>query len=296
MQINPNGKGGAGLEVAGRKFEWGRRTYLMGILNVTPDSFSGDSLGNDVELSLAQARAFVAAGADMLDIGGESTNPYHSEPITVSEELNRVLPVIKAIKAELDVPLSIDTRKPVVARAALAEGAHIINDITGLEDLAMRQVAAETQAPVIIMHMRGTPQTMMSMTDYGGQLIAELQRFFYTRIQEILAVGVQPHNIILDPGIGFAKNAPQNIEIVQRVLEIRALGYPILIGVSRKGFIGRLVAGGYDYEPVPPEQRIFGTAAAVALSIANGADIIRVHDVEAMSDVIKVTDAIVRNK
>ncbi len=282
------------LEVAGRRFEWGRRTYLMGILNTTPDSFAGDSLGDDVERAVAQARAFVAAGADILDIGGESTNPYHSAPVAVEEETRRVLPVIRAIRDESDVPLSIDTRKTQVAAAALDAGAHFINDITGLADPAMRELAARTGAPVIIMHSRGTPQTMMTMTDYGGQLIEALLKFFRERVALVLAAGVQPAKIILDPGIGFAKDGAQNLEILQRLAELRELGYPLLLGVSRKGFVGRLVAGGLAHEPVPPQQRIFGTAAAVTMAIAGGADIVRVHDVAAMTDVIKVADAIVR--
>lgn len=283
------------LEVAGRRFEWGRRTYLMGILNATPDSFAGDSLGDDVGRAVAQARAFVAAGADILDIGGESTNPYHSAPVAIEEEIRRVLPLIRAIAGELDVPLSIDTRKTQVAAAALEAGAHFINDITGLADLAMRELAARTGAPVIIMHSRGTPQTMMTMTDYGGQLIPELLKFFRERVALVLAAGVQPANIILDPGIGFAKDGAQNIEILQRLAELRnELSYPLLLGVSRKGFVGRLVAGGLDHAPVSPQQRIFGTAAAITMAIAGGADIVRVHDVAAMADVIKVADAIVR--
>lgn len=285
----------AATNIAGRVFEWGQRSYLMGILNVTLDSFSGDGLGSDLERTIAQAREFVAAGAHILDIGGESTNPYHSQPITIEEETERVVPVIKAIAAELNVPLSIDTRKPEVASAALDAGAHIINDITGLSDPAMQKLAAETSVPVIAMHIRGTPQTMMQMTDYGGKLIETLEEFFRKRVEELLQAGIQPQNIILDPGIGFAKNAAQNIEIIQQLPRLRQLGYPILMGVSRKGFIGRIVAGGLNAEPVPPEQRIFGTAAAVALSIANGADIIRVHDVKAMADVTKVADAITRH-
>lgn len=283
------------LEVAGRRLEWGRRTYLMGIINATPDSFSGDSLGHDLAWAVTQARLFAAAGADILDIGGESTNPYHSEPVTLVEELQRVLPVVQAIASEIKLPLSIDTRKPEVAQAALASGAHIINDITGLQEPTMRSLAAATGAPTIIMHSRGTPQTMRQLTDYNGQLIETLIEFFQARIAECLAAGVRPHQIILDPGLGFAKNGTQNIEIIQRLPELRRkLDYPLLIGASRKGFIGRLVAGGLDREPVSPDQRIFGTAAAVALAIAGGADIVRVHDVEAMAGVLRVSDAIVR--
>ena len=283
------------LEVAGRRFEWGRRTYLMGILNITPDSFAGDSLGDDVERALAQARAFVAAGADILDIGGESTNPYHSAPVAAEEEIRRVLPIIRAIAGELNVPLSIDTRKPQVAEAALEAGAHFINDITGLAEPSMRELAARSGAPVIIMHSRGTPQTMMSMTDYGGQLVPELLKFFRERVALVIADGVHRANIILDPGIGFAKDGAQNIEILQHLAKLRdELGYPLLLGVSRKGFVGRLVAGGLNHEPVPPQQRVFGTAAAVTMAIVGGADIVRVHDVAEMADVIKVADAITR--
>ncbi len=283
-----------GLKIAGKTFEWGRRTYLMGIINVTPDSFSGDGLSLDLNAILDQARRFAEAGADLLDIGGESTRP-RATPVSEAEELRRVLPAIKAIQAELALPLSIDTLKPNVARAALQAGAHIINDVTGLSRPEMRTVAAESGAPVIIMHSRGTPQTMMNLTDYNGNVVGELERFFQERVAEVIAAGVAPEKIILDPGIGFAKTAEQNIEVLRGLPRLHALGYPMLVGVSRKAFIGKLVAGP-DCEPAPPAERVYGTAAAVALVIAGGADIVRLHDITELAGAVRVADSIVRTK
>lgn len=281
------------LTIAGRRFEWGRRTYLMGILNLTPDSFSGDGLGVDLDAALDQAQRFAEAGADILDLGGESTRP-NAVPVSETEEEQRVLPVLEVIHAALPLPLSIDTFKPEVARAALQAGGHLLNDITGLAHPVMRTLAAESGAPVIIMHSRGNAQTMQQLTDYNGDVLGELERFFEQRLTEVEAAGVKCEKIILDPGIGFAKTATQNLEILRNLPRLRRLGYPLLIGVSRKAFIGRLVAGP-GQESRPPAERVYGTVAAVTLAIAGGADIVRVHDVEALAGAIRVADAIVRS-
>jgi dihydropteroate synthase len=264
----------------------------MGILNLTPDSFSGDGLGHDPASALEQARRFVEAGADLLDIGGESTRP-RAIPVGEDEELRRVLPAIEAIHAALPLPLSIDTMKPNVARAALQAGVSIINDVTGLADPVMRTVAAESGVPVVIMHSRGTPQTMADLTDYGGDVVGELERFFEQRVAEVEAAGVSREKIILDPGIGFAKTSRHNLEILHALPRLKKLGYPLLVGVSRKAFIGKLAAGP-GRESLPPPERVYGTAAAVALAIAGGADIIRIHDVAALAGAIRVADAITR--
>lgn len=280
-------------------YPWGMRTLIMGILNITPDSFSGDGLlnqGDYISAALQQARAFVAAGADILDIGGESTRPG-STPITVEEELQRVLPVIRALVQEnLDCVLSIDTYKSNVAEAALKAGAHWINDIWGLSaDPSIASIAARHRAPIILMHNRSQPSNVKISKELGGRyvdihykdLIATIKIDLLNSIEKAHAAGVPDDHIILDPGIGFGKTVEQNLDIINLLPEIRSLGYPILVGVSRKGFIG------YTLD-LPIHDRLEGTAAAVAISIARGADIVRVHDVAAMSRVIKMSDAIVR--
>lgn len=280
------------LEIAGKTFNWGQRTYVMGIINLTHDSFSGDGLGENLSHTLAQARAFVAAGADMLDIGGESTNPYHSQPLTLEDELQRVIPAIEAISSEIQIPISIDSYKPEVAKAALVAGAHIINDIHGLENPHMRAIAAETKVPVIIMHMRGTPQTMLQLVDYGGDVVGEVVKYFRQQVSELQTAGISPDKIIIDPGFGFAKNYTQNLELLKGLSAFKELGFPLLAGVSRKGFIGKAMAGGA--EALPPSQRLPGTAAANTIAIMGGADIIRVHDVAEMVGVARMADALIR--
>lgn len=280
------------ITIGGKSFEWGRRTYLMGILNLTPDSFSGDGLNLNEGAALEQARRFVEAGVDLLDIGGESTRP-RAIPVSETEEMRRVLPVLEMLSANLKLPLSIDTMKPNVARAALQAGAQIINDVTGLSNPLMRELAAESGAPVVIMHSRGTPATMMQLTDYGGDVLGELEKFFEKRMAEVEEAGVAREKIILDPGIGFAKTSQQNLEILRGLPRLRKLGRPLLLGVSRKAFVGRLVAG-QGHDPAPPAERVYGTAAVVALAIAGGADIVRVHDVAEMAGVVRVADALTR--
>jgi dihydropteroate synthase len=260
---------------------------LIGILNVTPDSFSDGGLFNHPEAALAQARYLVKAGADILDVGGESTRPGAAE-ISPEEELNRVVPAIEAIRRELSVPISVDTTKAAIACASVLAGADIINDISGATfDSQMLPTVAELGVPIVLMHMRGTPQTMQKMTDYED-LIGEIYQFLQARVEAAIASGIDKSRIIIDPGIGFAKTSDQNLEILRRLSEFSSLDCPILVGVSRKSFIGRIL------NQTDPQGRIWGTAGACAGAIASGADILRVHDVQEMRDVCLVADAIFR--
>lgn len=279
--------------------EWGKRTYVMGIINITPDSFSGDGLlsGHDVvQPALSQARRFVAAGADLLDVGGESTRPG-AQPVNVQEELSRVLPVVHAlVEANLGVQISVDTYKAEVAEAALQAGAHWINDVWGLRaDARLGGVAAKYGCPLVLMHNRSKPASVDLQERLGGRyvgmaygnLLEDVKAELMESVNLARAAGVADEQIILDPGIGFGKTVEQNLELLDRLDEIRALGFPVLLGPSRKSFIGYTLN-------LPPEQRVEGTAAAVAVGIVRGADIVRVHDVEAMTRVARMTDAIVR--
>lgn len=285
------------LQINGVSFEWGRRTYVMGILNATPDSFSGDGLAaRGVQAALKQAAAFLEAGADILDIGGESTRPG-AQPVEAEEEKRRVLPVIEAIaRAFPQAVLSVDTYKASVADAALQAGAHIVNDIWGLRaDPDLAEVVVSHGVPVILMHNRSTPNSAEVRERLGGRyvgveyedLLADVKRELLESVALAQAAGIPTEHIILDPGIGFGKTVEQNLELVNRLDEIRALGYPLLLGPSRKSFIGYTLN-------LPPEDRLEGTAAAVAVGIVRGADIIRVHDVRQMVRVARMTDAIVR--
>ena len=262
------------------EFRWGQRTYVMGIVNVDPDSFSGDGL-RDADAAVAQGKRFAAEGADIIDVGGESTRPGF-EPVSADEEMRRVLPVIEILADELSVPVSIDTYKSEVARRAVAAGARMINDVWELKrDQKLAQVAAESGAPLII----SQNQRDSKFHDFFPGLIASLKR----SIQVALDAGVTWNNIIIDPGVGFGKTVEQNVEIVCRLVELKALGRPILLGTSRKSFIGHVL-------DLPLDQRLEGTAATVAIGIANGADMVRVHDVAQMVRVIKMSDAIVRGR
>jgi dihydropteroate synthase len=287
------------MEIGRSRFEWGKRTYVMGILNVTPDSFSGDGLlakgGELVEAAVQQAQRFVAEGADILDIGGESTRPG-AQPVSAEEELEHVLPVLQAVLRAVEVPVSIDTYKAQVAEAALQAGASLVNDVWGFHaDLELAQVVSRYGAPVVLMHNRSSWAHAVIKEKLGGRyvgipydnLIEDIRRELMESVELAHAAGIPDERIILDPGIGFGKSTEQNLELVDRLGEIRALGYPILYGPSRKSFIG------YTLD-VPPEERLEGTAAAVAVGILRGADIIRVHDVKAMTRVARMTDAIVR--
>lgn len=273
-------------------WEWGRCTSIMGVLNVTPDSFSDGGLFVDVEHALAHARQMAQDGAHIIDVGGESTRPAtfgdHS-PLSAQEEQRRVLPVIAQIAADLPhISISIDTYKAEAARAALDAGACIINDISGLTyDPGMARLAAERDVPIIIMHLLGRPRDIPLRPTYTD-VVQEVIAFFHTQIDYALVQGIRAEQIWLDPGLGFGKTAQHNLELLRRLSEIKALGFPLVVGSSRKKFLGKIL--GTD----DPNNRTEGTSATVALSIAQGADIVRVHDVRQMARVAKVSDAIVR--
>lgn len=262
----------------------GGRTLLMGIVNVTPDSFSdgGEFFGPD----RAAERCFQLAeeGADIIDVGGESSRPG-SEGVSAEEELRRVMPVLEKVSGKLDVPVSIDTVKPQVAREAVAAGASIVNDISGLDNEEMIAAVAELGAAVVIMHIKGTPRTMQANPLYDD-LMTEIIDFLAERMEAAVRGGVPEEKILVDPGIGFGKTADDNYRIIHRLEELRCLGRPIVVGPSRKSFIGKVVKG-------TPRERVFGTAAAVALCIEKGADIVRVHDVKPMKEVAAVADEFV---
>ena len=307
------------MTIGGRTLIWGERTYVMGILNLTPDSFSGDGLlpsppttlpsppaplpeGEGSEKGegrgMEQARRFLAAGADILDVGGESTRPG-SQPVSAEEEMRRVLPTIHAIKTEFpEALISIDTYKAVVAEEALQAGAAMINDVWGLRaDPALAGVAARRKVPVVLMHNRSKPANVEVRERLGNaylgaeyrDLLEDVKRELLELVEIARAAGIPDENIILDPGIGFGKTVSQNLELINRLDELHTLGFPVLLGPSRKSFIG------YTLD-LPADQRLEGTAATIAIGIARGADIVRVHDVEAILRVARMTDAIVRRK
>ncbi len=272
------------LELGGRSFDLDRRTLVMGIVNVTPDSFSDGGRFYDRSAAVEGALRQAEAGADILDIGGESTRPG-SEFITLDEELERVIPVIEEVARRTGTPVSIDTTKAEVARRALEAGAAMINDISAMRlDPGMPALAAEAGVPVCLMHMQGMPKDMQEDPAYTD-LLGEVISFLRTRAEEAEEAGVRPESIILDPGIGFGKTLEHNLELIRRLSELRGLGYPVLLGPSRKAFIGKIL-------DLPADHRLEGTAAAVALGIAAGADIVRVHDVEEMIRVSRVADAV----
>ena len=283
-----------------KRLDFGARTFVMGIINLTPDSFSGDGLLGDGELTTAaldQARRFVAAGADILDIGGESTRPG-AQQVTVEEEIARIEPVIRALAAaDLDVLLSVDTYKAAAAEAALKAGAHWVNDVWGLRaDPQMAAVAARYRAPVVLMHNRSKPGNADLQQRLGGRyvgmqyddLIADVSRELLQSVEIALQAGIAREDIILDPGIGFGKTVEQNLMLLNRLDAIKALGYPLLLGPSRKSFIGYTLN-------LPPDQRLEGTLAACTIGVQRGADILRVHDVEPVVRLARMTDAILRS-
>lgn len=256
----------------------------MGILNVTPDSFSDGGLYLDAKAAEARAIAMARSGAAIIDIGGESTRPGAPE-ISVDEEIARVIPVISALRGKLTCSISIDTRKAAVARAALAEGAAIVNDVSAMEfDPAMAEVIARARAAVILMHMRGTPATMMRQARYRN-VVEEVCRYLAARARFAVKMGIPASRIVLDPGIGFAKTAQHNLELLNALPRLRKLRYPILVGVSRKSFVRKITGKG-------ERDVLFGTAATVALAIARGASIVRVHDPEPMSAVVRMAAAL----
>jgi dihydropteroate synthase len=263
------------------EFRWGECTYVMGIINVTPDSFSGDGLSGDVEAAVAQGKRFAAEGADILDIGGESTRPA-AAPVSAEEELRRVIPVIERLVGEVTVPVSVDTYRYEVAQRALSAGARMINDIWGLgRDPRLADLAAEYKMPMVLM----SNQRGRKCPDIVPEVIASLKK----SIALALDRGVPRENVIVDPGVGFGKTLEQNLEIVRRLDEFKCLNRPILVGTSRKSMIGLVLN-------LPPDQRLEGTAATVAISIAKGADIVRVHDVAQMVRVCRMSDAVARGR
>ncbi len=272
--------------------EWGKRTYVMGIINVTPDSFSGDGLGRNVDAALAQAERFVQAGADILDVGGESTRPGH-QGVSAEEERDRVVPVVQRLVAEMPVPVSVDSYHLPVVQAALEAGAHMVNDVWGLRrSEGLGELTASYGVPIVLMHNRRADATRTELgghfqpvqyRDMMGEIIQDMQG----SVDMALSSGIRWENIIVDPGIGFGKSPAQNLVVMRRLREVKSLGLPILAGTSRKSVIG-LTLG------VPVEDRVEGTGATVAVSICNGADIVRVHDVKEMVRVSRMTDAIIR--
>ena len=282
MKVGTAGRGTT--VIGGNPFRWGRRTYVMGVINMTPDSFSGDGLDEDVDAAVRRALQFQDWGADIIDIGGESTRPgwaYEgTAPASAEVELSRIMPVIESLAKRLRVPISVDTYKARVAEEALAVGASMINDVWGFKrDPDMARVAADARVPVVLMHN----QDHTRYDDLVPDVIAELGRMADDAVQR----GVEPGNIILDPGMGFGKTPQHNLEVLRRLDEFLSLGRPLLIGMSRKSTIGRVL-------DLPADERTEGTAATVALSIAWGADVVRVHDVKEMARVARMSDAIVR--
>jgi len=263
-------------EIGGRPFEWGSRTYVMGIVNVTPDSFSGDGLGSDVDAAVAQGLRMVGEGADMLDVGGESTRPGHV-PITTAEEVARTEDVVRRLAREAGVPVSIDTYKEEVAKLAIAAGATIVNDVWGLtRSPALADLAASSGSALVLMHNQDG-------TEYTGDIMEEIKRFLTAAAARAIAAGVPKEKVIVDPGIGFGKTADQNWEVMRRLDELKQIGQPILIGTSRKSFIGRLL-------DLPVDDRVEGTAATVVAAVLRGADIVRVHDVLPMKRAVRAAD------
>ena len=282
MTLTDSTKGS--MQIGETTFDWGTKTFVMGVLNVTPDSFSRDGVGTDVERAVEQALRFQEWGADIIDIGGESTRPASiypdSEMVSMVDELDRVLPVIEALTHLLEIPISIDTYKSEVATQAIASGAEIVNDVWGLtRDPDIGAVIAKSGVPVILTQNQAHTRYRDVVPDVFGRL--------HELAQNAIELGISKENIILDPGMGFGKTAQHNLQILRRLREFDALDLPLLVGMSRKSTIGYVL-------DLPVDDRIEGTAATVAISIANGADIVRVHDVKEMARVAKMTDAIVR--
>jgi dihydropteroate synthase len=277
------------LKLRSRTLMLGERTMVMGVLNVTPDSFSDGGKFFSLPVAVEGALAMQRAGADILDIGAESTRPG-SLGISAAEELSRLLPVLEALRGRLKIPISIDTRKAAVAEIVIGAGAEILNDISGLNhDPRLGEVAARHGVPLILMHMRGTPQTMQKLP-FAKNVLRDVTGGLRRSIAKARRAGVAKSQIILDPGIGFGKSFPQNYELLAKLRALAKLGYPLLVGTSRKGFIGKTLAR--KGKSVPSEDRLWGTAATVTASILNGAHIIRVHDVEEMAQVARVADAL----
>ncbi len=263
--------------IGGRPFDWGRRAYVMGIVNVTPDSFSGDGLAGDHVAAVEQGLRMVGEGADLVDVGGESTRPGH-EPVSVDEELDRVLPVIERLARATDVPVSVDTSKVEVAEAAVEAGARIINDVWGLRrSPAIADLAARTGSALVLMHNQDGHEY--------EDLVADVEESLRWSLRQALEAGVAPEHVILDPGIGFGKTAEQNLVVLRALERFRAIGQPLLVGASRKSFLGRLFG-------LEGEDRDAGTTATTVASVIRGADIVRVHNVAATMKVIRIAEAL----
>lgn len=268
--------------------EFGKRTLVMGVINVTPDSFSDGGKFYDSKVAITHAKHLVSEGADIIDVGGESTRPG-SESVSLDEEMRRVIPVIEGISKEVNAPVSIDTCKSEVAKAALDAGACIINDISAMRsDPKIASVASEYSSPLILMHMQGTPKDMQKNPQYDD-IMEDIKKFLNARVDFAISKGVPRENIIIDPGIGFGKTLEHNYDIIRRLEELEQFNLPILIGTSRKSFIGNTL--GLDVD-----DRLEGTLATITISIINGADIVRVHDVKEAVRTARMTDAIYRNK
>ena len=273
------------LDLGGHELNLGARTHIMGVLNITPDSFSGDGL-LDKNRALEYAEQLVRDGADIIDVGGESSRPG-AKPVPLKEELKRVIPVIKLLSKRIRVPVSIDTTKPRVAEQALDCGAVMVNDITGLRDIKMARAVRSRNAAIVVMHMKGTPRSMQNNTVYVS-LIDEIIEYLGVRIERATDSGINPEKIIVDPGLGFAKSSEQNLEILNNLRDLKILGRPILVGPSRKSFIGKLLK-------TCPQDRIFGTIAASVIAADNGAKIVRTHDCLALKQALEVGDSIKRS-
>lgn len=276
-----------GITIRDKSFVWGKQTYLMGVLNITPDSFSDGGDYNNLEAAFQRAAALVEAGADILDVGGQSTRPG-AKQISPEAELERVIPIIKRIRKHLNVPISVDTTRAEIAQQAVQAGADLVNDISGgTFDAAMLTTVAALEVPIILMHIRGTPETMQQLTDYEdlvGDIIAVLRE----RIAAAEKAGIARSRLLIDPGIGFGKTAEQNLELLRQLDQFQTLGVPILVGTSRKSFIGKIL------NQDDPKQRVWGTASTCCAAIAQGADLLRVHDLPEMWEASRVADAIWR--
>jgi dihydropteroate synthase len=267
----------------GKKMTLGKRTRIMGVINVTPDSFSDEGKFFGTEEALKQGVMLAKQGADILDVGGESTRPF-SDPVTIDEELKRVIPVIRKLSKKVKVPISIDSYHTEVVQKALKAGASIVNDVNGLRTKGMAELVARAKVPIVIMHMKGTPKTMQKKPRYSD-CIGEIYDFLTEKTQAALDAGVKPERIIIDPGIGFGKRVEDNLVIIKRLGEFRSMGYPVLLGASRKSFIGALTGQEVD-------QRLHGSLGSVAAGVMNGADIVRVHDVLETKRTIEMVDHI----
>jgi len=281
------------LHLRSRNLLLGERTLVMGVLNVTPDSFSDGGKFLDPERAVERALALEQAGADLLDIGGESTRPGSAET-PAAEELDRILPVLEALRGRLKIPISADTRRASVAEIALRVGAELLNDVSGLKsDPRIAEVAARQRVPLILMHMRGEPRTMQT-GGFARDVIKDVMQGLRRSAAIAHKAGIGKSQIILDPGIGFGKSFAQNYELLQKLPQLAKLGYPLLVGTSRKGFLGATLAR--DGKPAPADERIWGTAATVTASILNGVHIVRVHDVAEMVQVARVADCLLDAK